>query len=320
MTSHLSDAPATTPGDKVLLCHGVVWPGRAPHLAVTDHTTGANSQVPLMGARLGFKVVNNARHCTGHTVMTGPAKGHQPCRDRAVAASGSACERCGSLDEFRFAHQYHRGGYATAGLREYMSQPHWLYVATFADGTSKIGTAAGQRQLERLDEQGPALATYVARVPDGALVRTFEDAVSSRLGVVQVKRKTAKVAALTSPASAGAVNDAHASIVYATRLLLSSEAGRAGVLLTQDCWVPPAATVPVAAGLTAGGWPPYPHDVRTGEHGFLVDAVAGSVIVARLEDDPTATQCVTDLSVLRGRLVTFGKHSSPTSSFQTSLF
>jgi hypothetical protein len=42
-----------------------------------------------------------------------------------------------------------------------MSQPHWLYIATFTHAASKVGTVAAPRRKSRLDEQGPLYATYL---------------------------------------------------------------------------------------------------------------------------------------------------------------
>lgn len=69
-----------------------------------------------------------------------------------------------------------------------MAQPHWLYLATFADGTTKVGTTAGPRKRSRLAEQGALFATYLAASPDGRRVRFLEDALTSRLGLTQTVR------------------------------------------------------------------------------------------------------------------------------------
>ena len=50
-------------------------------------------------------------------------------------------------------------------MRAYAATPHRLYIATFPDGTSKVGTSSQASTPRRLDEQAPAIATYIAQAP-----------------------------------------------------------------------------------------------------------------------------------------------------------
>ncbi len=99
-------------------------------------------------------------------------------------------------------------GYAPPALRAYMSQPHWLYVATFTRTLTKVGTAAAPRKASRLSEQGPLCATYLAEIPDGRTVRELEDALGRELGITQTARRAAKTSgageARPRPGAAGA--------------------------------------------------------------------------------------------------------------------
>ncbi len=79
-----------------------------------------------------------------------------------------------------------------------MDQPHWLYLATFADGATKVGTAAEPRKQSRLDEQGALFATYRTKSPNGHAVRHLEDALSHDLHVPQTVRAATKLKALAN--------------------------------------------------------------------------------------------------------------------------
>jgi hypothetical protein len=97
-----------------------------------------------------------------------------------------------------------------------MNQPHWLYLATFADGATKVGTAAEPRKQSRLDEQGAMRATYLTTTPDGRAVRHLEDAVTRGLQIPQTVRAMTKLKALanlTDLTTATATHDHHVARV-----------------------------------------------------------------------------------------------------------
>ena len=74
------------------------------------------------------------------------------------AERGFQCGACFARDDLRHMHDFHRSGHAPAGMRDYLAQPHWLYIATFADGTTKVGTASERSKWRRLAEQGAVVA------------------------------------------------------------------------------------------------------------------------------------------------------------------
>ncbi|MGA9870759.1 MAG: DUF2797 domain-containing protein, partial [Rhodococcus sp. (in: high G+C Gram-positive bacteria)] len=96
-------------------------------------------------------------------------------------------------------HTVHRGGFVSKSLEPHVMQPHWLYIATFANGVHKVGTAANTRKWGRLAEQGAICAEYVAWAVDGKVVRLLEDRVTEELQVRQAVRSSAKAAALALP-------------------------------------------------------------------------------------------------------------------------
>ncbi|WP_256127635.1 hypothetical protein [Arthrobacter sp. SDTb3-6] len=161
-------------------------------------------------------------------------------------------------------HDFHRSGIGPAGLKAYLAQPHWLYVATFADGTVKVGTASQRSKWSRLAEQGAIVARYVAHARDGSVVRVLEDAVSAGLGLTQFVRGTAKFAALLQPrpgaeleaanaAAAGTVRDFLGTAgvdgfepVSASLVARAAAAVRAAARLSRRRIGPPATDVPAA--------------------------------------------------------------------------
>ncbi|MFJ9555301.1 hypothetical protein ACIRPH_15890 [Nocardiopsis sp. NPDC101807] len=47
-------------------------------------------------------------------------------------------------------------------IRDYLQQPHWLYLDVFANGMTKVGAAAESRRGSRPAEQGPVAAEATA--------------------------------------------------------------------------------------------------------------------------------------------------------------
>ena len=200
--------------DTRYLVHGVFWDGAAgrgrrsttaaaPVMRLQDPAGGFRELTLDAGSRLGFRVAAEGKFCLGHHRVHGPAdRDHVLCPAKAPAAKGNQCERCFVVDDSRLIHDFHRGGGVPPGLRAYLMQQHWLYVATFADGASKVGTASNLRKWNRLAEQGAVVARYVARADDGRVVRILEDMLTRDAGLPQQVRSAAKAAALVAPAPA----------------------------------------------------------------------------------------------------------------------
>jgi hypothetical protein len=268
------------------------------------------------GSRLGFRVAAGGKSCLGHHRVHGPAsRDHVLCHAKAPAVRGSQCERCFVMDEFRLIHDFHRGGGVPQGLRAYLMQQHWLYVATFADGASKVGTASNLRKWNRLAEQGAVVARYVARADDGRVVRILEDMLTRDAGLPQQVRSAAKAAALVAPAPGVELDALNRGLAGGARALLT-RAGIEGFDVVDERWARPgladAACRPVARHA-------YPHDLGTGTHGFRIAAVSGSIAVAAL--DGAELEFVVNLGQLKARTVELGdQHSSEVPAVQESLF
>ncbi|KUM32608.1 DUF2797 domain-containing protein [Arthrobacter sp. EPSL27] len=305
--------------DTRYLVHGVFWdaePGAGHPVLRLQDPDGGFTDLPLdAGTRLGFRLAAGGKHCLGHHRVHGPAdRDHVPCPARARADKGNQCERCFVLDDSRLIHDFHRGGRVPPGLRAYLMQPHWLYVATFAGGASKVGTAADLRKWKRLAEQGAVVAPYVARADDGRIVRLLEDMVTRDAGLPQQVRSAAKAAALAGPAPAADLDARNSRLAEQVRGLLAG-AGGGGFEVVDEAWQRPrfsdAACAPAARHA-------YPQELSKGAHGFRIDSLSGSIALARL--DGADLGFIVNLGLLKARSIELGDHGTDVPAVQESLF
>ena len=303
----------TRPTDGEYVCHGVTWATGDPRLLLAPLHDGPLVYAEIMNQRLGF-AVGTGRWCTGRYRFADTVRVEAlACPDRAPAGQSDQCARCFRQDEFRFAHQFHQDGNVPEALRQYMGQPHWLYLATFADGASKVGTAAELRKQSRLDEQGALIATYLSKSSDGRAVRHLEDAITRGLQIPQTVRAATKLkalAALTDLTAATTTHDHH--VARAADALTAMD-----ISVMLEKWNPPVegGRMRVAKGVRML----YPHDLREDEHGFTIVSCVGTQVLATLDGDD-GLDYVLDLGTLKGRRITFGPFSSPATAVQSSLF
>lgn len=167
------------------LVRGTSWLPGGPVLSLYG-ADGSAEEFPLRaGSELRFRVLTEAgtRHCLGYSTVDGPTSRRQfRCADYNDAERGFQCGRCFVRDDFRYLHDIHRSGIAPPGLHAYVDQEHWLYVATFANGATKVGTASHRSKFSRLAEQGAVVARYVGWAEDGRIIRRLEDAVTAHFG------------------------------------------------------------------------------------------------------------------------------------------
>ncbi|MFJ5954665.1 DUF2797 domain-containing protein [Paenarthrobacter sp. NPDC092416] len=307
-----------------MLVHGVVWDSSSPALRLLSPDAEFTDVALARGSSLGLRVVPGM-WCLGHTKVHGPGdRTHVPCRSGSPAERGKQCGACFARDDSRLMHDFHRGGSVPPGLRAYLMQPHWLYVATFANGASKIGTASAQRKWNRLAEQGAVHASYVAHAEDGRVVRVLEDLVTRELGLVQQIRSAAKAAALVDPrpvVELSAINRREATNV---RELLGGLA-MTGFAVVEEEWERPALADPLCTGSFpgAGMRHPYPAAFDGGGHGLRVRSLSGPIALATLSDaagNDVEGSFVADLGGLKGRKIEFGEHTTDIPALQDSLF
>ncbi|WP_372697042.1 DUF2797 domain-containing protein [Arthrobacter sp. JSM 101049] len=330
----VSTRPAATDATAagVLLSSGIDWPadGSTSRWALQS-VNGARADLVLEpGTRCSF-AVEPGRWCLGHTRVDGAEDwAHVDCPDAAAAARGTQCASCLVRDDARHMHDFHRSGIAPPGLRAYLAKPQWLYVATFAHGVSKIGTAGQGNKWRRLAQQGAVMASYVALAADGRIVRILEDLVTDRLGLGQAVRASAKTAGLTDPGQGGpspsGVYDAgslamvHRVQVERVRGLLADDPEATGldVQPADEAFEPSPLADPLLSAWHSGEVHPYPGWLSASTHGFIVDAVLGQTLGVRL--DGSERLYAVDASVLKGRRVVPGEHSTAVPVAQDSLF
>ncbi|MDM7990069.1 DUF2797 domain-containing protein [Arthrobacter sp. zg-Y877] len=300
------------------LCSGTSWDASGPNLSL-HLPDGRPSRLRLEpGTELRFRVLpdtaGNSKFCLGSwQVNDDGVQSHTPCPGQAPAERGYQCSSCFIRDEVRGIHNSHRVDSISDALRRYLGQPHWLYVASFADGSTKVGTAADGRKQLRLIEQGAVSARYVARAGDGLTVRVLEDAVTAVVGLQQAVRAGTKTSALTRPLPAGELDARNAEAAGAVRAMLP-DVGITGFRIADEAWHPPAqfATVLETACEL------YPCDPGTGEHGIVIEAVLGATALVRVDGEETLFAA--DLSRLKGRRLEFGPFRTAVPALQAALF
>ncbi|WP_254923837.1 MULTISPECIES: DUF2797 domain-containing protein [unclassified Rhodococcus (in: high G+C Gram-positive bacteria)] len=269
----------------------------------------------LVGRTLGFRApgASTDRYCTGRMAFRadGPPR-YVPCPGRERAVASGQCASCADKDSFRFVHTVHRSGFVSRDLEKHVMQPHWLYLAAFANGTFKIGTAADTRKWGRLAEQGAICARYVAHADDGKVVRVAEDLVTESMGLRQAVRSAAKAASLCLPIDVDRLDAAAAARAEQVREMLT-EAGIAGCTPVDERWAPPAGREALSENVSRVA---YPADIATGSHGLEIRTCVGQAVIATVDDETY----VVDLAALKGRRIELGAFTSDLPAVQSALF
>jgi hypothetical protein len=296
----------------------VSWPSAGPdtpRLRLLDIEAEQVEFQELVGNTLSYRALGGAadRYCTGRTAFTadGPPR-YVPCPGREPAVGSSQCARCADKDVFRFVHTVHRSGFVSRDLEKHVMAPHWLYLAAFANGTFKIGTAAQTRKWGRLAEQGAICAQYVAHADDGKAVRVAEDLVTERLGLRQAVRSATKAASLCVPLDLDRLEAGTAARAEQVRQLLT-DAAIGGCRPIAERWTPPAGRETLSENDTRVA---YPADVATGSHGLQIRTCVGQAVIASVDEQTY----VADLAALKGRRIELGAFTSDLPAVQSALF
>ena len=272
--------------------------------------SGVRVQIPLTpGAYLGLRIPRDSegelyRYCAGYTTGTsdapesaGTSAGIRrvPCPEGTRIQRGQQCPRCTARDEFTALHSAHLyPGTLTESMRAYAMLEHRLYIATFPDGTHKVGTSSLHSTPRRLDEQAVATATYIALAPDGLAIRRAEDAVTALAKIPQVKQVASKYRAWTNPLPGAQLRTAHQEAVARARGALAELARtEPEVPLTalDEPWIPSLAmNRPYAALRAQSPEPLAPCDpgLEIGAAGFFCTGAAGQFLSAHTGDADAA--------------------------------
>lgn len=279
--------------------------------------SGVRIQISLTpGAYLGLRIPRDSegelyRYCAGYTTGTSndtaPESGgasagirRVPCPEGTRIQRGQQCPRCTARDEFTALHSAHLyPGTLTESMRAYAMLEHRLYIATFPDGTHKVGTSSLHSTPRRLDEQAVATATYIALAPDGLAIRRAEDAVTALAKIPQVKQVASKYRAWTNPLPGAQLRVAHQEAVARAREVLAELARtEPEVPLTalDEPWIPSLAmNRPYAALRAQSPEPLAPCDpglgdpgLESGSAGFFCTGAAGQFLSAHTGDADAA--------------------------------
>ena len=296
-----------------------------PEPAQLGVPSGVRIQIPLTpGAYLGLRIPRDSegelyRYCAGYTTgvsgdaapKSAPASAPNPgvtsagirripCPEGTRIQRGQQCPRCTARDEFTALHSAHLyPGTLTESMRAYAMLQHRLYIATFPDGTHKVGTSSLHSTPRRLDEQAVATATYIALAPDGLAIRRAEDAVTALAKIPQVKQVASKYRAWTNPLPGAQLRSAHQEAVARAREALAELARtEPEVPLTalDEPWIPSLAmNRPYAALRAQSPEPLAPCDsglgdsgTESGAAGFFCTGAAGQFLSAHTGDADAA--------------------------------
>ena len=278
--------------------------------------SGVRIQIPLTpGAYLGLRIPRDSegelyRYCVGYTTGTsnnaapepasesgGASAGIRrvPCPEGARIQRGQQCPRCTARDEFTALHSAHLyPGTLTESMRAYAMLEHRLYIATFPDGTHKVGTSSLHSTPRRLDEQAVATATYIALAPDGLAIRRAEDAVTALAKIPQVKQVASKYRAWTNPLPGAQLRVAHQEAVARAREALAELARtdpEVPLTALDEPWIPSLAMNRPYAALRAQSpepLAPCESGLESGVAGFFCTGAAGQFLSAHTGDADAA--------------------------------
>lgn len=282
--------------------------------------SGVRIQIPLTpGAYLGLRIPRDSegelyRYCAGYTTgvsgdaapnaasesapkpgVTSAGIRRVPCPEGTRIQRGQQCPRCTARDEFTALHSAHLyPGTLTESMRAYAMLEHRLYIATFPDGTHKVGTSSLHSTPRRLDEQAVATATYIALAPDGLAIRRAEDAVTALAKILQVKQVASKYRAWTNPLPGAQLRVAHQEAVARAREALAELARtdpEVPLTALDEPWIPSLAmNRPYAALRAQSPEPLAPCDsgLEGGAAGFFCTGAAGQFLSAHTGDADAA--------------------------------
>ena len=270
--------------------------------------SGVRIQIPLTpGAYLGLRIPRDSegelyRYCAGYTTGTSNDAAPEsagirrvPCPEGTRIQRGQQCPRCTARDEFTALHSAHLyPGTLTESMRAYAMLEHRLYIATFPDGTHKVGTSSLHSTPRRLDEQAVATATYIALAPDGLAIRRAEDAVTALAKIPQVKQMASKYRAWTHPLPGTQLRTAHQEAVARAREALAELARtdpEVPLTALDEPWIPSLAMNRPYAALRAQSpepLAPCESGLESGAAGFFCTGAAGQFLSAHTGDADAA--------------------------------
>ncbi|WP_346846151.1 hypothetical protein [uncultured Rothia sp.] len=318
------------------------WENRVPTIViepvVDDKPLGKLKRTRLEpGAFIGIDTRASAieaeglptsKYCAGYARALTEETGFDivSCPEQSLIEKGKQCARCEARDEFSAMHGIHRGAQLAPAAQAYANLEHWLYIATFPDGTSKVGTSSLFSKPRRLDEQAVALATYVAHADDGTQVRIWEDLVSREAGLVQGKLVSTKFKAWTNPRPTSEIEHAHKQAVsLANWALMEASLDAFDAVISEEQmidekWVPSPAMEPAYDSILSESATSLPafDSLWNSANGFYVVGATGKFLVVHFGDPEV--KFLVNLADLANRVMLPYWEISAQPDVQSSLF
>lgn len=310
------------PSESRQLCHGLSFSQHEPTPVLRFRATTRWINEPMRVNRSIRLDVSELKFCLGYITMNEDgSRNTLPCPKNKPVRTGTQCESCGRMDQSKFMHHFHKTGEAPAGMRKYLEQPHFLYVASFAHGAIKVGTTSTQSKWSRLAQQGAVIATYIARTNDGVAIRVLEDLVTEHVGLRQQVRQKSKIAGLTSwELDYAGLQMRTAAAAKQARDFLAAQRGLEtyGVQLLDEVWEQPDFARPVVEAWNSHSVHPWESSIPDSVLNIRIRGVLGQALLVDSGDGTTVR--LLDVAQLKSREVTLGEQRGDFREEQSALF
>lgn len=174
-------------------------PEQTPRLSLL-HGDTFTSFNPL-GHTLTLRFDMSKRFCKGWYDM--PTGVSWPCPDKAeIDPKYEQCPACQKRTGFNPAFYHAKSVSPQQEVRN--QQPHFLYLAYFADDIVKVGISHAARGNSRLLEQGARSALVLDTFPSAHIARHYEAQIAALPGICETVQVQKKIATLSQPHDATA--------------------------------------------------------------------------------------------------------------------
>ena len=294
---------------------GLNWKETAPMLRFRAGKETEWIEKAAKDLKLHYRIPTKPnRFCLGHVSMTEGGSRYKGCAGRAQ--KGRKCPKCTSADA-RYAANLHHAHTKEKGnlpneFRNHMEQPNYLYLASFGDGSIKVGTTTSRRKDHRLREQGALWAIVVAKTLDGFTVRTLEDLVTRELSIQQSVSTKKKIAGLLKPIKRQKARENLNIASKEVETLLLSDGGIDCDILGIE-WENDTCNPDVWNDIHL-----YPRDLSTGAHALTLIDVIGRV--GAFAPENSSDIFIADLDALFGFELEMGMFPTEEILVQDALF
>jgi hypothetical protein len=188
------------PDTTTSLLTGYGWTEEGMVLRLATWPEGEPAEDRRLIGRLRFRLVGQTR-CGGYFDFATSTK--MACPEKATPLKKAQCEACVAREGFAVWMRCNGRDIPPLlpAVRAYVESPHYLYLANFGDDQVKVGMASSVRKAERLLDQGPLAAIYVA-YGSGVAIRQLEVEMSS-LGLIEFVRRSRKLKLLSEGCALG---------------------------------------------------------------------------------------------------------------------